>query len=63
MTEKPEINIYCYVEVVVVGLGLVGPTIPAKISREWANNLIKESPETWSLKPFEIKEKEEVINA
>lgn len=62
MTKSNEIDvyIYCYVNVSVVGLGIVGPTISAKIDKKWADNLIEESPNTWSLKPFEI-EKEEII--
>lgn len=61
MKNTRKVDIYCYVNVSVVGLGMVGPTTPAKIDKKWANELIKGLPATWSLKPFEIKEKEEII--
>ncbi len=60
MTKKNKVDIYCYVKVSVVGLGMVGPTTSAKIEKQWASTLIKEAPDTWSLIPFEVIEKEEI---
>jgi len=59
MTKIKEVDLYCYTEARVLGIGIVGPKHAVKVTKNLATQLIKDGPDTWSLTPFEIKETEE----